>query len=126
MTDPKPFSPKARVRSFTFALRGFAYVIRTQHNMWVHLLAGLAVVAFGLFLHLSRADWLWLIASIAFVIFAEIMNSAFEFLCDVVTKEFNPAVEKAKNIAAAAVLVAAFAAVLIGLLVFWPPVAARL
>jgi len=94
--------------------------------MWVHLLAGLAVVAFGLFLHLSRADWLWLIASIAFVIFAEIMNSAFEFLCDVVTKEFNPAVEKAKNIAAAAVLVAAFAAVLIGLLVFWPPVAARL
>jgi diacylglycerol kinase (ATP) len=120
MKPHKPFSPKGRARSFVYAWRGFAHVVKTQHNMWLHLLVAVAVIALGFGLHVSRADWLWLIASIAFVFFAEIMNSAFEFLCDVASKEFNPAVEKAKDIAAAAVLVAALGAVLIGLMVFWP------
>ncbi|MDE2383134.1 MAG: diacylglycerol kinase family protein [Alphaproteobacteria bacterium] len=96
---------------------------RTQHNMWLHVAIGLAVGGAGFWLGLSRAEWLWLIASIAFVLFAEIMNSAFEFLCDVVTKEFNPDIAAAKDIAAGAVLVAAFGAFLAGVLIFWPHLA---
>ena len=74
----------------------------------------------GLFFHISRADWQILIIAIILVWAAEILNSAFEYLCDVVTAEFHPAIEKAKDIAAAAVLVTAAGAAILGVTVFWP------
>jgi diacylglycerol kinase (ATP) len=120
MSGDKPFSPQARVRSLVYAFRGLAHVVKTQHNMWLHLVVACGVIALGFGLRVGRADWLWLIAAIALVIFAELINSAIEFLCDVVSPDHNPAVEKAKDIGAAAVLVVAFASILIGLMVFWP------
>jgi len=120
MSEVRSFSPDARAKSFVYAFRGLTHVVKTQHNMWLHLGVSFAVVALGFGLRVSRADWLWLIAAIALVIFAELINSAIEFLCNVVSPEHSSDVEKAKDIGAAAVLVAAVGAVLIGLLVFWP------
>jgi diacylglycerol kinase (ATP) len=54
---------------------------------------------------------------------AEALNTAFEFLCDVASPEFHPLIQKAKDVAAAAVLLSAAGAVIIGLLVFVPHLA---
>ena len=120
MKPPQAFTAKKRLKSFVYAFRGLNYVVKSQHNMWIHLCAATAVVIAAVVLHVSKQDWLWLIVAIVMVFLAEIFNTAFEFLCDVVSTKFNPAVEKAKDIAAAAVLVASCGAIIIGVMIFWP------
>ena len=114
------FSVVARLKSFTYAIAGVAFMLRTQHNAWLHLLATIAVVALGFALNVSANDWRWLIAAIALVWIAETVNTAFEHLCDVVQPEFHVSVQRSKDIAAGAVLVSVVGATLIGAITFVP------
>ncbi|MET0386564.1 MAG: diacylglycerol kinase family protein [Polyangiales bacterium] len=117
-----PFSVAARLRSFVYAGRGLRTMLASQHNAWVHAVATLAVCATGVVLEVSRLEWLALILASVSVWTAEALNTAFEFLCDVASPEFHPLVEKAKDVAAGAVLICAVGAALIGGLVFAPHV----
>jgi diacylglycerol kinase (ATP) len=119
MTEPR-FNFADRLKSFRYAFTGLGFMLKTQHNAWVHLAITLVVVGAGLWLGISAVDWRWLIVAIALVWVAETTNTAFEFLCDAVVPNFHTSVEKAKDIAAAAVLICAAAAAIIGVLVFWP------
>jgi diacylglycerol kinase (ATP) len=114
------FSLGARIRSFGYAFRGLGFMLKTQHNAWIHVAATAGVIALGVWLRLSFFDWRWIILAIGIVWIAEIVNTAFEHLCDVVQPEFHISVKAAKDVAAGAVLVAAFVAVMIALLVFLP------
>lgn len=116
----KPFSIADRLKSFTFAFAGIAAMLRTQHNAWIHLAATLTVVGAGFWFAIPRGEWLWLIAAIVMVWTAEALNTAFELLCDVASPEFHPLVKQAKDVAAAAVLIAALGATAIGALIFVP------
>lgn len=118
------FSIAARLRSFTFAFEGFAFMLRTQHNAWVHLVATIVVIALGFSLQVSADAWRWLIAALALVWVAEAMNTAFEHLCDVVSPQFQESVKRSKDIAAAAVLVCVIASTLLGAITFAPYVLA--
>jgi len=99
-------------------------MLRSQHNAWVHALASVAVLVAGLKLEVGRGEWLALILAIVSVWTAEALNTAFESLCDVASPEFHPLVERAKDVAAGAVLIAAIGAVAIGVVVFGPKVLA--
>jgi len=88
--------------------------------MWLHALATVAVILAGSLCHLSRFEWLWVVAAICAVWTAEAFNTALEFLADVVSPDQNPLIAKAKDIAAAAVLLTAAGAAVIGALIFWP------
>jgi diacylglycerol kinase (ATP) len=120
----KRFAVADRVRSFRYALAGLAFMLRTQHNAWLHLIATALVCLAGAVLRISAADWRWLIIAVLVVWVAEAMNTAFEHLCDVVQPEFHQSVQKAKDIAAGAVLICAVGSAILGLLVFWPYLAA--
>ena len=119
------FSIAARLKSFRFAFAGLAYVLRTQHNAWLHLIATILVVIAGFALKVSGEDWRWLVAAIVLVWTAEAINTAFEHLCDVVAPEFHASVQKSKDIAAGAVLICVIGAVIIGLQVFVPHLQGR-
>lgn len=125
MDTERPFTAAGRLRSVRYAVAGIAYMLRTQHNAWLHAAASLAVVVVGLALGVSAADWRWLIAAMALVWIAEAMNTAFEHLCDVVSPEFHASVQKSKDVAAGAVLLAAIAAAAIGASVLVPYLGAR-
>lgn len=114
------FSLADRARSFRYAFSGIAYMVTSQHNAWLHLAITILVCLTGLWFGLSAADWRWLIAAIALVWVAETMNTAFEYVCDVVSPEFHVSVARAKDIAAGAVLICAGGSALIGILTFWP------
>ena len=114
MTSSLTFS--GRLRSVRFALRGIALMLRTQHNAWIHAAATLGVIAAGLLLGVTAAEWCWLVLAIVAVWTAEALN----LLADVASPEFHPLVEQAKDVAAGAVLIAAVGAVAIGLLVLGP------
>ena len=114
------FRLRARLASFRYAFAGLRTMLRTQHNAWVHVAATALVTLLGWIVGLSAADWKWLVATITIVWFAEAMNTAFEYLCDVVSPDHNDAVRHAKDIAAAAVLLCAMGAVVMGALIFGP------
>lgn len=109
-----------RIDSFRFAMRGLGVMIRSQKNAWIHATMTVMVVATGLLCGLSMSEWSWIILSIVAVWTAEALNTAFEFLADAASPGFHPLVEKSKDVAAGAVLIAALGAVAIGLLVLGP------
>lgn len=115
------FSVASRLRSFEHALRGLREIVRSEHNAWIHLAGTVGAIAAGLLLQIDRGDWLAIVLVIVAVWSAEALNTAFEALCDVASPEFHPSVARAKDIAAAAVLISALGAVVVGLIVFGPP-----
>jgi diacylglycerol kinase (ATP) len=121
-TNPatRPFQFTGRIRSFRHAIVGILRMIRCQHNAWIHAVATLIVIAAALFFHISAADWCWIILAISIVWTAEALNTAFEFLADAASPEFQPLVRDAKDVAAGAVLLTAIAASIIGVIIFWP------
>lgn len=118
--NDKAFSIAGRMRSFRYALQGIAFMFETQHNAWIHLAVTIVAGISGWRLHISSEDWRWLTVAIVLVWFAEAMNTAFEYICDVVSPEFHPSVEKAKDIAAGAVLFCAIGAAALGIFIFTP------
>jgi diacylglycerol kinase (ATP) len=106
--------------SFGHAFRGLARLLATQHNAWIHAAATLVVCALAALLGVSAGEWLALVLAISAVWSAEAMNTAFESLCDLVSPERRPLVQQAKDLGAAAVLVSATGAAIVGLIVFGP------
>lgn len=120
----KPFKISARARSFGYAFKGIAVLIRTQHNAWIHVLATVVVCGAGFYFRLGSDEWCWIVLAIAAVWGAEGLNTAIELLADAACPQEDPLVGKAKDVAAGAVLLAAVGAAIIGLLVFGPHLAA--
>ena len=108
------------LRSFGYAFEGLATLVRTQPNFGVHLVAACAALALGVVLRLSLPELALIILIAGVVLVVESLNTALETLCDLVSPEDHPLVKKAKDISAAAVLIAALAAVTIALLLFLP------
>ena len=116
----------SRLRSFRHAFRGWWYVLRTQRNAWIHGVISTAVVIVGLWLRIHPRDWAVLILTIAMVFTAEFINTAIEAVVDLATQENHPLAKAGKDVGAAAVLIAALASVLIGLLILGPPLLEKL
>jgi len=109
-----------RFRSFKYAFRGIWTLLATQANARIHLAALVLVVAAGLITGLGLGEWALIALAVAMVLSAEAMNSALEFLADHTAPEWHDSVQKAKDLAAGAVLLAAAGALAVGLLVFIP------
>ncbi len=112
---------RSRARSFKYAFEGWWYVIRTQQNAWIHTVVSVVVVLLGLWLQLHPSDWAVIILAIALVWAAEFFNTALEAIVDLASPEMNHLAKIGKDVGAAAVLIAAGAAALIGLLIMGPP-----
>jgi diacylglycerol kinase len=109
------------MRAFYHAFAGFAYALRSQTNMRTHVVIAALVVIAGCLAGLGRTSWIVLVLTIALVLALELVNTAIESLVDLVSPQPHPLARIAKDTAAAAVLVAAVGAVVVGCLVFLPP-----
>lgn len=117
---------RSRIASFRYAFQGWGYVLRTQRNAWIHSAIATAVFFVGWWLNLPARDWAVIILTAAFVFSAEFINTAIEAVVDLATAEHHPLAKVGKDVGAAAVLVAALAAVLVGLLILGPPLWQRI
>src|ERR687884_2018215 len=104
--------------SFNYAIEGVVHVLRTQRNMRIHFAVAVAVLAIAAAVGVTKLELIALLISIAFVLIAEMINSAIEGAIDVATTAFDPMAKLAKDIAAGAVLIATIVAVAVGYLVF--------
>jgi len=128
-TSDRPGSRSAvlqRLLSFRYAAAGIWAMLRSQQNAWIHAAATAAVLVAGLTFRINPLEWCVVTLAIIAVWTAEALNTAFEFLADVASPGFHPLVKKAKDVAAGAVLVAAFGAAVAGVLVFAPRIAGLL
>jgi diacylglycerol kinase len=116
----------SRILAFGHAFRGWGYVLKTQHNAWIHSLFATAVILVGLWLGLKPVDWAIIVLTIAMVFTAEFINTAIEAVVDLASPVHHPLAKVGKDVGAGAVLVAALAGIVIGLLVIGPPLWARL
>lgn len=110
-----------RAQSFRYAFAGWWYVLRTQHNAWIHAVITTAVILLALWLKRPLQEWAILILTFMAVWMAEFMNTAIEAVVDKASPEYHPLAKVAKDVAAAAVLVGAMGAIIIGLLLLGPP-----
>jgi diacylglycerol kinase len=106
--------------SFGYAFTGLRYAFRTQANLRIHLVISLIVSAIGLGVQLGPIEWAILIVTMMIVLATELMNTAIEATLDRVSVEQHPLAKVAKDTAAAAVLISASGAVLVGLLILGP------
>ncbi|MDZ7338050.1 MAG: diacylglycerol kinase family protein [candidate division KSB1 bacterium] len=118
------FSLRQRARSFRYAFRGLAILVREEHNARIHLVAAVGVIAAGVLFRLSRWEWVAVTFAIGLVFSFELLNSALERLADVVSPERSEAIGKIKDLSAAGVLMSALTALVIGLWVFVPKIVA--
>jgi diacylglycerol kinase (ATP) len=114
------FTFGSRVRSFRYAARGIITMLQSQHNAWIHVAATVGTCVVAALLDLSVAERCLIILAIVAVWTAEALNTAFEFLAGVASPGFHPLVERAKDVAAGAVLITAIGAAAIGLVVLVP------
>jgi diacylglycerol kinase (ATP) len=110
--------PPSLVESFNYAFEGIIHVLRTQRNMRIHFLFAFVVLIAALVTGVSKFELVALLIAIAFVLIAEMLNTALEGAIDVATTSFDPMAKLAKDIAAGAVLIATVTAVAVGYLVF--------
>lgn len=115
-------SLRRRLASFRFAFQGLKLLVRTQPNARIHLTLAVAAVSGGWFFQISRVEWMAVAVCMGMVLALEAVNTALENLTDLVSPEFHPLAGKAKDLAAGAVLLAAMAALTVGLLVFVPKI----
>ncbi len=112
---------RSRARSFGHAFRGWWYVLRTQRNAWIHAAIATGVLIVSIWVGLTPRDWAMIILAAALVFTAEFLNTAIEVVVDLASPQVHPLAKTGKDVGAAAVLISALAAVLIGLLILGPP-----
>ena len=111
---------KKRYNSFKFAIKGLNSAVRSEPHMRLHILAAIGVILLSIIFRVTKLEWCLLAGSIGLVITAEIFNTSIETLTNLVSPQHNPLAGKTKDLAAAAVLVAAITAAIVGLIIFVP------
>ncbi len=122
MNTNNKFTFLNRLKSLLYAINGIRIILTSQHNAWIHATASILAVAAGFFFKLNGYEWGWVVLCIMSVWTAEALNTAFEFLADAAQPEFHPLIEKAKDVAAGAVLITAIGSAIISMIIFGPHV----
>lgn len=112
--------------SFKYAVDGISHVFLTQQNARIHGLISLGVVALGLWLRIPAVDWAILVLAMMVVWVSEFFNTAMEAHVDLTSPEKSQSAKISKDVAAAAVLIGATGAVIVGLIILAPPLIEKL
>lgn len=110
------------IKSFGYALSGVRKCMLEGTNFRIHIFCSVLVFIAGLYLNISRTEWLIVLICTGFVLCMEMINTAIEQLCNVVHKEIHPGIKITKDIAAGAVLLSAVIAAICAAIIFIPKI----
>lgn len=122
MRQKEEFSIKKRLQSFRYAFAGLGVLFREEHNSWIHAIAAVLVVIAGFIFRIRPWEWVAIVIVIGMVLAAEIINSSLERTADFVKAERDDRKRDIKDLGAAAVLVCAISAAIVGMIVFLPKI----
>ncbi|MEC5299995.1 MULTISPECIES: diacylglycerol kinase family protein [Staphylococcus] len=108
------------MKRFSYAFHGMLVLIRKDYKFLLHLLLALVVIIAGFAFKINEVEWLFIIISIGLVLAFEAINTAVEYVVDLVTSDYHVLAKKAKDVAAFSVVLASLVALVIGLIIFLP------
>jgi diacylglycerol kinase (ATP) len=111
---------KKRIASFRNAWKGILHGLKSEVHFRFHVIAAIIVIATALFFNITRIEWMIVLLCIAVVLSSELINTAVERICDRITKDRDPLIGNAKDLAAGSVLIISAAALIIGAIIFIP------
>ena len=120
MNEPDKFSLIKRAKSFTHAGRGLLLFFKGTHNAWIHITIFILAIFLGFYFKITNTEWLFVVLAGGFVFVSEAFNTAIEIDIDLTSPEYHPYARDTKDVAAAAVLLSAVTALIVGLIVFIP------
>ena len=113
---------KSRLKSFKYAFNGFSTAFKGNPNFTIQFIIAIAVIILSIVLNISKVEWLIISFLIVLVLTLEMINTAIENVSDAITKKENQNIRKAKDLAAAAVLLASVFSAIAGVIVFLPKI----
>ena len=113
---------KKYIKSFRYAFAGIADLVRSQFHAKVHIVGAVLAIAFGIFFQISPKEWCIIVLCIGLVLSSEAMNTAVEYIVDMVSPDYHELAGKAKDVAAGAVLLVAMAAAVVAAIIFLPKI----
>ncbi|MBI4394936.1 MAG: diacylglycerol kinase family protein [Candidatus Omnitrophica bacterium] len=121
------FSITARVKVFSHAFAGLKDMLLTEPNAWIHAFATVLVLELAWWLGIDSTSFALIIIAIVLVWVAEAFNTVLEIMANlVVGQRYSKIVKRAKDIAAAAVLIAAIGALGVGIVILGPHIYLRM
>lgn len=117
---------RKRLASFLPAFAGLSHLLRTQPNTWIHAVISLVVIGLGLWLQLDLVSWALIALTMGTVWAAEAFNTVVEAIIDLASPDHHPLAKVAKDVSAAAVVITAASAVVVGVLLLGPALWMRL
>ena len=109
-------------QKFLNAFRGISVVFKVTRHIFIHLLSTLLVIILGFYFHISNMEWIALVFAVGFVFVSEAFNTAIEIDIDLTSPEYHPYARDTKDVAAGAVLLAVFIAIIVGSIIFLPKI----
>jgi diacylglycerol kinase (ATP) len=109
-----------RLKSVSFAAKGAIKLITTEHSVMVQFSIGIFMTIAGFYFNITKTEWLFQILSIGLVMSIEGLNTAVEKVADFIHPDYHERIGFIKDIAAGAVLFAAFTAIAIGIIIYAP------
>ena len=117
---PKSLDKKKLRHSFKYAFSGIKLCLDNEQNMLIHFTMATLVIICGFIFKISKIEWIICLLLIGIVLMMELLNTAIENVCDLVTKEENKYIKVAKDTAAGSVLIISIVSAIIGLIIFIP------
>lgn len=108
------------MKRFRYAFEGLYALFKKDYKFLIHVLIALIVIICGFIFQLTAIEWMFIIIAIGLVSAFEAMNTALEYVVDLVTSDYHALAKHAKDVAAASVLITALIALVIGLIIFIP------
>ncbi len=103
-----------------YALRGLKHAFRSERNIRIEFICTLLICAAGYYFEITKTEWLIICLNIGTVLTAELLNTAIEKSCDLVSQEIDQSIKVIKDISAGGVLIMAAVAAVCGLIIFLP------
>jgi len=122
MKEKKVWREVKYKEKFSNAFRGLCVVYKTTKHFFIHVATALIVLIWGFYFHISSLEWIALVFAIGFVFVSETFNTAIEIDIDLTSPEYHPYARDTKDVAAGAVLLSVFTAIIIGLIIFLPKI----
>ncbi|SEH65240.1 diacylglycerol kinase (ATP) [Paenimyroides aquimaris] len=122
MNQEKTSFISGRIKSVTYALKGFYLLTTTEHSIITQLIISAAMCVVGFYFKISSVEWMFQIFATGLVLTAEGLNTAIEKICDYLQPSFDKKIGFIKDIAAGAVTFAAFTAIIIGAIIYLPKI----
>mgnify|MGYP006345070679 FL=1 len=111
-----------RIKSIGFAVKGAYKLVTTEHSVMVQFSLMILMIFAGFYFKISREEWMLQILAFGLVLAIEGLNTAVEKIADFIHPEFHDRIGFIKDIAAGAVLFAAFSAMAVGALIYVPKI----